>query len=168
MRTSQLTPVLEPTRPGCPARKVSGLRCCCAGHLSCEHLCRRLEFNGHRPRGAQRAKLCAHCVPSQVMTIREEAALQGIWGLDFRALRDWCAQKALANTLADMCGNAFSSSVRCAVCLAVFASLIHIDAATVEDSGSEPGGRPLQRLGGNQCRRAHDGSPNPKIHNDIQ
>ena len=71
-------------------------------------------------------------LPAQVLSVREAAALQGIWAVDFPALMTWSADRALANTLQDMCGNAFTSTVSLAVCLAVMVVLSDV--------------RPLQRL----------------------
>ena len=58
-----------------------------------------------------------------VLTPREVAALQGIWAADFRFLADWCADKHRARVVADMAGNAFTSTVCMAVCLAVLATI---------------------------------------------
>lgn len=58
-----------------------------------------------------------------VLGPREAAALQGLWPADFRALSAWCEDKHRSRVVADMAGNAFTSTVCMAVCFAVFLSI---------------------------------------------
>ena len=56
------------------------------------------------------------------LTVREHAALQGIWAIDFPELDVWLRTQKHSNVVKDMCGNAFSSTVSMAVCFAVIAT----------------------------------------------
>ena len=54
-----------------------------------------------------------------VLGPRQLASLQGIWPADFAAVAEWCEDQHLSRVVADMAGNAFTSTVCMAVCLAV-------------------------------------------------
>ena len=58
-----------------------------------------------------------------VLGPREVAALQGIWPADVRGLSVWCEDKHRSRVVADMAGNAFTSTVCMAVSFAVFLTI---------------------------------------------
>ena len=58
-----------------------------------------------------------------VLGAREVAALQGIWPRDFPALTAWCEHRHRSRVLIDMAGNAFTSTICTAVCIAVMAAI---------------------------------------------
>ena len=76
-----------------------------------------------------------------VLGPREVAALQGIWPADFRALSAWCEDKHRSRVVADMAGNAFTSTVAMAVCFAVFVCI----SGWVKDSWGIAHGSSLSR-----------------------
>ena len=58
-----------------------------------------------------------------VLGPRQSAALQGIWPADFAGVVEWCEDQRRSHVVMDIAGNAFTSTVCMAVCLAVLLAI---------------------------------------------